>query len=146
MTGADEPDPRSAPSGSLEWVVQRAFDDVAQDEALQGSLNARGYVPLLEWIEERALPVAAWVAPDGDAPRAVEMVARILRRLLQAAVWAAETGDVGLLTKELATCPSLILRRDLAIADLSRLVLDDDADGNAEMIAAALQRATPAEL
>ena len=65
---------------SLEWVAQTAFEEIAQDQSLQGGLTARGYVPLLEWALDRALPAAACLEPDMDADKAAAMVAALLRR------------------------------------------------------------------
>jgi len=127
-------------------VAQTAFEDIAQDQSLQGGLTARGYVPLLEWALDRALPAASCLEPEMEAVKAAGMVAALLRRLLQAAVWAAEASDPQLLIGELASCPPLVVRREVSAAALSRLELSDDADGNAEAIAGALMAATPLEL
>ena len=74
------------PANSLEWVAQQAFDRVAEDETLQATLEARGYAPLLGWIEDRSLAAAACLAPDVPAKQAVATLAELLRRLLQSAV------------------------------------------------------------
>jgi len=120
-----------------------ALAHVTRDESLAGSLGEPGYLPLLEWIADRSLVAAACLAPDIEAGRAVGLLATILRRLLEAAVWAAETGDVTLLQRQLAACPPLLVHQGVAVAALARLVLDGDADSNAAAIAATLRAATP---
>jgi len=133
------------PSRSVEWVAARALERVARDESLASSLDASGYLPLLGWIADRTLVAAACLPPDTEADRAADLLAAILHRLLEAAVWAAETSDVTLLQRQLAACPPLLVRPGIAIAALGQLVLDADANSNASTIAATLRAATPTD-
>ncbi len=128
---------------SVEWVAAMAVAHVTCDESLAGSLDECGYLPLLEWISDRSLVAAACLAPEMEAVRATELLAAIFRRLLQAAVWAAETSDVTLLQRQVAACPPLLVHPVVAIAGLARLVLDGDANANAATVAATLRAATP---
>jgi hypothetical protein len=136
-------DARPEAGASLEWVAARAFESVARDASLAGSLDPPGYLPLLEWIADRTLVAAACLPPETDADTATAMLAAILQRLLQAAVWAAETSDVTLLQRQVAACPPLLVHTNQATAALAKLVLDADANGNALTIAATLRAATP---
>src|SRR5262245_32132507 len=127
-----------------ERMAQEGFNQLARDLSLQGSLTARGYVPLLEWAADRAYGAASMLDADVDPTRGAAMIHSLLRRLVQAAVWAAEVGDANALFGELASCPEAVIHRELAVATLSRLPLStDDANGNAEAIAGALRAATP---
>jgi len=133
------------PSRSVEWVAARALERVARDASLAGTLDPSGYLPLLDWIADRTLVAAACLPPDTEADRAADLLAAILHRLLEAAVWAAETSDVTLLQRQLAACPPLLVHPGVATAALGQLVLDADANGNASTIAATLRAATPAD-
>src|SRR5262249_21954239 len=131
------------PVDELTQLANAALDQLAEDESIHGSLDVRGYVPLLEWAGERAYAVAQSLDPMTDVEKSAAMVYSLLSRLVRAAVWAAEAGDVAGLVSELDSCPRSVVDRRLASAALSRLALGDEPDPNAEAIAAALRAATP---
>ena len=124
-------------------VAQAAFDALTQDAGLQGSLTARGFVPLLDWASDRSLAVAAACSDGLEPAEAAERSYDLLRRWVQAAVWAAERSDAQLLILELKACPPSVVVRATAVRALLRLPLQADADANAEAIAHALDAAAP---
>lgn len=123
-------------------MVREACDQLAKDESIQGSLTARGYVQLLDWASDRAYRVAECIGPGIEVSNGVVVVSSLLGGVLRAAVRAAEASDTTDLVRELISCPRPVIDRELAVAALARLPMNDGPDGNAEAIAAALRAAT----
>jgi hypothetical protein len=72
-------------------LAERAYERLAEDERLRGSLTDAGYAPLLEWAATCALAQAPRVARRGDA--GLDWLSERLRRALAALVQAAEGGE-----------------------------------------------------
>jgi hypothetical protein len=126
-------------------VAGRAYQMLERDESLRRSLTRAGYAPLLDWASDRALATAGSLGPDVDEEQGAAMIASLLRDLLRASVVSAEVGEVAELLALLAACPRPLIDRELAAVAVSRLPLDEDADGNAFVIACALRGASPAD-
>ena len=124
---------------SPESMARAAMEQVEKDRALRGSLSEAGSAPLLDWASGRALAAVVNLGVEIEAWDGVIRVASLLRRLVRAAVKAAETADAaGLLTAP-EGCPRPVVDRDIAAIALARLPLNDDPDHNALTIVGALR-------
>jgi hypothetical protein len=130
----------SPPAVSPDDLANAAIEQLAEDERLRGDLTDDGYLPLQNWAFARLQRIAREAAHHPDPQAAMDAYTSQVRTFVQAAVQAAEAGDLGDLPDQVK--PRVVLQKDVpAVVDaLHHLTLTKDADANAEAIAAALAR------
>jgi len=114
-----------------EDLVRAAVERLCEDEALRGNLSDSGFGLLLDW---GIAAVQAFDASASDA--AFEKYAHRVRKVIRAAVAAAEAGKVED-PQQFVNHPTD--PKDPATRRLAALRLGEDADANAEQLAAFLQ-------
>lgn len=130
--------PVAAPAASPDDLANAAIERLAEDETLRGDLTDDGYLPLQNWAFARLQRIAHEAAHHPDPQAAMEGYTSQLRAFVQAAVQAAESGDLGDLADQVK--PRVVLQKDVpAVVDaLHTVSFTRDADANAQAIANAL--------
>lgn len=119
-------------------LANSAIERLAEDEALRGDLTDDGFLPLQNWAFARLQRIAHEAAHHPDPQAAMDGYTSQIRAFVQAAVQAAENKELGDLVDQVK--PHVVLAKDVpAVAEtLRHLTFADDADANAQAIAAAL--------
>jgi hypothetical protein len=134
------PDRPPAPTQAVspDDLANAAIERLAEDEALRGDLTDDGFLPLQNWAFARLQRIAHEAAHHPDPQAAMDGYTSQIRAFAQAAVQAAENKALGDLAGQVK--PRVVLAKDVpAVADaLRHLTFTDDADANAQAIAAAL--------
>ena len=119
-------------------LANAAIERLAEDESLRGDLTDDGYLPLQNWAFARLQRIAHEAAHHPDPQAAMDGYTSQIRAFVQAAVQAAENKDLGDLADQVK--PHVVLAKDVptVTAALRHVTFTDDADANAQAIAAAL--------
>jgi hypothetical protein len=130
--------PASTNAISPDDLANAAIERLAEDESLRGDLTDDGYLPLQNWAVARLQRIAHEAAHHPDPQAAMDGYTSQIRAFVQAAVQAAENKDLGDLADQVK--PRVVLAKDVptVTAALRHLTFSDDADANAQVIAAAL--------
>ena len=126
-------------------LANAAIEQLAEDESLRGDLTDDGYTPLQSWAFARLQAVAREAVHHPDPQAAMDGFARQIRGFVQDAVNAATNGDLGDLPA--AVHPRIALAADVpkVQAALRALKPGNDADANAQSIAAVLSHTASAK-
>lgn len=130
--------PAPAPAISPDDLANAAIERLAEDEALRGDLTDDGYAPLQNWAFARLQRIAREAVHHPDPRAAMDGYTAQIRAFVQAAVQAAENKNLGDLPGQVK--PRVVLAKDVptVTAALRKVTFTDDADANAQAIAAAL--------
>lgn len=132
--------PPSAPIPTVapDDLANPAIERLAEDEALRGDLTDDGYLPLQNWAFARLQHIAHEAVHHPDPQAAMDGYTSQIRAFMQAAVQAAESGNLGNLPDLVK--PRVALQKDApAVVDaLHKVAFTGDADANAHAIASAL--------
>jgi hypothetical protein len=131
-------DPPAAAAVSPDDLANPAIERLAEDESLRGDLTDDGFLPLQNWAFARLQRIAHEAAHHPDPQAAMDGYTAQIRDFMQAAVQAAESGDLGTLPDLVK--PRVVLAKDVpsVVAALRAIAFSKDADANAQAIAAAL--------
>lgn len=121
-----------------ENLTNAAIERLAEDEALRGNLADDGYLPLQTWAFDQLTRLGRDAVRAPHPREAMDQATRAVRQALQAAVDAAERGDVRALLPCLRPPLASKPAADGIQVALRALRLTHDADANALAIAAAL--------
>ena len=132
------PQPTPATAVSPDDLANPAIERLAEDEALRGDLTDDGFLPLQNWAFARLQRIAHEAAHNPDPQAAMDGYTAQIRAFVQAAVQAAEKKSLGDLADQIK--PRVVLAKDVptVVAALRKIAFTDDADANAQAIAAAL--------
>jgi hypothetical protein len=135
---ASPPSAAPPPAVSPDDLANPAIERLAEDEALRGDLTDDGYLPLQNWAFARLQRIAHEAVHHPDPQAAMDGYTSQIRAFVQAAVRAAESGDLGDLAALVK--PRVALQKDVpALVDaLRKVAFTGDADANAQAIASAL--------
>jgi hypothetical protein len=119
-------------------LANAAIERMAEDESLRGDLTDDGYLPLQNWAFARLQKIAHEAAHHPDPQAAMDGYTSQIRAFVQAAVQVAENKDLGDLADQVK--PRVVLAKDVptVTAALQHVAFTDNADTNAQAIAAAL--------
>jgi hypothetical protein len=133
-----EAPPAPASAVSPDVLANAAIERLAEDESLRGDLTDDGYLPLQNWAIARLQQIAHEAAHHPDPQAAMDGYTAQIRAFVQAAVQAAENKSLGDLADQVK--PRVVLAKDIPTitAALRHVTFTDDADANAQAIAAAL--------
>lgn len=123
-------------------LANPAIERLAEDEALRGDLTDDEFLPLQNWAFARLQRIAREAAHHPDPQAAMDGYTAQIRAFVQAAVQAAENGDLGDLPDRVK--PHIVLAKDVpAVVDaLRHIPFTKDADANVQAVAAALTGST----
>jgi len=130
--------PASPPAISPDDLANMAIERLAEDEALRGTLTDDGYLPLQNWAFARLQRIAREATHHPDPRAAMDGYTSQMRAFVQAAVRAAENGDLGDLPSLVK--PRVVLQKDMptVVDALHKITFAKDADANAQAIASVL--------
>jgi hypothetical protein len=133
-----EAPPAPASAVSPDDLANAAIERLAEDESLRGDLTDDGFLPLQNWAFARLQRIAHEAAHHPDPQGAMDGYTSQIRAFVRAAVQAAENKSLGDLADQVK--PRVVLAKDApAVVDaLRHVTFSDDADANAQAIAAAL--------
>lgn len=119
-------------------LANPAIERLAEDESLRGDLTDDGFTPLQNWAFARLQRIAHEAVHHPDPQGAMDGYTSQIRAFVQAAVQAATNKSLGDLPDLVK--PHVVLAKEApAVAGaLRKITFTDDADANAQAIAAAL--------
>lgn len=133
-----EAQPAPTDAVSPDDLANSAIERLAEDEALRGDLTDDGFLPLQNWAFARLQRIAHEAVHHPDPQAAMDGYTAQIRAFVQAAVQAAENKNLGDLADQVK--PRVVLAKDVptVTAALRKIAFTDDADRNAQAIAASL--------
>lgn len=136
---SDATPPPAAPAAiTPDDLANPAIERLAEDESLRGELTDDGFTPLQNWAFARLQRIAHEAAHHPDPQAAMDGYTAQIRAFVQAAVQSAENKSLGDLPDQVK--PRVVLAKDVpaVVNALRQIAFTDDADANAQAIAAAL--------